>query len=103
MFAVEGLVTGRGDVVALHKGLGEVLGAFEYGTSLGRTDDGNILRTLVLLQVIIDTLYQRVFGTDDHHINLVVDDKLLDGLEIVGLHGHVFAAIAGTGISWSNV
>ena len=34
VLAVEGLVAGCGDVVALHESLGKVLGAFEHGTGL---------------------------------------------------------------------
>ena len=103
VLAVEGLVACGRDVVALHESLGKVLGAFEYGTGFRRAYDGDIRCALVLLQIVVDALHQRVFWADDHHIDAFLNNKLLDGFEVVGLHGHVFAAVAGAGVTWSDI
>ena len=103
MLAVESLVLGGGYVVALHEALGEVLRALEHGTGLRRTDDGDIRRPRVGLQVVVDALHQRVFRSDDHHLYAVVGDELLDGLEVVGLHGHVLATLRRAGVAGGNI
>ena len=103
MLAVERLIAGGGDVVALHESLGKVLRAFEHGAGLRRTDDGHVLCPRVGLQVVVDTLHQRVFRSDDHHLDAPVGYELLDGLEVVGLHCHVLATVACSGITWSNI
>ena len=103
MLAVECLVACRGDVVAQHESLGKVLRAFQHGTSLRGTDDGDVLRALVLLQVVVDTLHQRVFRTYYHHVDAFFHYECLDGLEVVSLHGHILSTIAGASVAWSNI
>ena len=103
MLAVERLITGCGNAVALHEALGEVLGTFEYGTCLGGSDHGHVLRTLVGLEFVVDALYQRVFRTYHHHVDALFGDELLDGLEVVGLHGDILAAVACARIAWGDI
>ena len=103
MFTVKGLIAGGRDVVPLHKGLGKIFRAFEYGTGLGRADDRNGLRAGIGFQLVIDAFYQRVFRAYHHHVDGLFDTEGLDGLEVVGLHGHVLTTVAGTCIAWSNV
>ena len=103
MLAVERLIAGCGDMVALHETLGKVLGAFEYGTSLRRTNHGNVFCARIMLQVVVDTLHQRIFRTDYHHVDTISAYKLLDGLEIVGLHGDILTAVARSCIAWGDV
>ena len=91
MLPVEGLVACRGYAVAHHKCLGEVFRAFEHGTSLRRTNHGHVLRPRISLQVIVDALHQRVFGTYHHHVYPLVSHELLDGLKVIGLHTDVLA------------
>ena len=89
--------------MTLHERLREVFRAFEHSTSFRRAYDGNVLGTLILLQVIVDALYQRVFGTDDHHLDAVLDDECLHSLKVIGLHGYVFTNVACPGITWGNI
>ena len=103
MLAVEGLIACCGDVVAHHKVLGEVLRAFQYGTGFRGTDDGNVLRAGVCLQVVVDTLHQRIFGTNHHHVDLLFDAECLDGLKVVGLHADILATIGCPGIAWGDI
>ena len=103
MFAVERLIAGGGDVVTLHESLGEILRAFEYGTSLRRTDDGHILGTLIGFQIVVDALYQWIFRTYHHHVDVFSHHELLDDLEVVSFHGNVGATVAGTCITWCDV
>ena len=103
MLAVKGLVSCCWYVVALHECLGEVLGTLQHGTLLRGSYDGDVLRALVGLQVVVDALYQRVFRTYHHHADLLVYAELLDGFEVVGLHVNVLAALAGAGIARCDV
>ena len=97
------LIAGCGDMVALHETFGKVLGAFEYGTSLRRTNHGNVFCARIMLQVVVDTLHQRIFRTDYHHVDTISAYKLLDGLEVVGLHGDILTAVARSSIAWGDV
>ena len=102
MLTVEGLVAGCGNVVALHESLGKVLRTFQYGTGLGGTYYGNVLRSLVGLHVVVDAFHQRVFRSHDHHVDLLLHTELLDGLEVVGLHGNVLSYVGRTRIARGN-
>ena len=62
-----------------------------------------MLRALVSLQVVVDTFYQRVFRTNDHHVDILSYHELLDDLEVVSLHGNVDATIGCTRIAWGDV
>ena len=103
MLTIERLVAGSGDVVALHKRLGKILRAFQHGTGLRGPDNRHMLRALVSLQVVVDALYQRVFRTNDHHVDILSYHELLDDLEVVSLHGDIDATICRTRIAWGNI
>ena len=62
-----------------------------------------MLRTFVGTQVVVDAFYQRVLGTYYHHVYLLVGAELLDGLEVVSLHGYILSAVARTGIARGNI
>ena len=100
--AVEGLILGCRDIVTLHELLGEVLAAFQYGTSLRWTNHWDVLGTFVSLEVIIDTLYQWVFRTNYHHVNTPLDSKVLESLEVVSLDVYVLANLLCAGVTWSD-
>lgn len=91
MFAVEGGVGRRGNVVPLHEAFGKVLGTFEHGTGLRGTDDGNGAQFVALLEIVVDAFYQRVFGAYHHHVHLVFNDELSNPVEIVGLDVNILA------------
>ena len=103
MLAVEGLITGCGDVVALHKAFGKVLRAFEDGTSLGGANHRDVLGTGIGFQFVVDTFHQRILWAYHHHVDAFLHTEGLDGLEIVGLHGDILAAVAGACIAWGDV
>ena len=100
--AGEGLVGSRGNMVALHEALGKVLAALQHGTLTGGTDDGNILQSLIGLEIIVDSLHQGVFGTYHDHVDALGEDKGLDAFEIIGLEGYVLTHTLGSGIAGSN-
>ena len=103
MLTVEGLVTGSGDVVALHEALGKILRTFEHSASLRGTDDGDGLGAGICLQFVVEALYQRVLGAYDHHVDAFLYTEGLDGLEVVSLHGDVLTAVAGAGVTWGDI
>ena len=102
MFSVKSLVACRGDMVALHECLGEILGPLQYRTSFRGTDDRDVLGAHVSLHIIVDTLYQWVFRTDNHHVDLLVDTELFHCLKVIRLHGNILTAVAGSRITWGN-
>lgn len=102
MLSVESLVACRGDMVALHECLGEILGPLQYRTSLCGTDDRNVLGARVSLHVVVDTLYQWVFRTNDHHVDVSLHAEVLHCLEVIRLHGNVLTAVAGSRITWGD-
>ena len=103
MLTVEGLIAGCRDVVTLHETLSEILRALEHGTSLRRTYHRHVFGARVVLQVVVDTLYQRVFRTYHHHVDALLCHELLDGLEIIGLHGDVLAAVRGARVARGDI
>ena len=102
MLTVERLVAGSRDVVALHEALGKVFRAFQHGTGLRRTDDRNACRTLVGLELIINATHQGVFGSYDHHVDIVLQDEFLQIVEFVDADGHVLAVVDCSGIAGRN-
>ena len=103
MLAIECLITGCGNVVTLHETLRKVFRTFEYGTCLGWSDNGNVLRAAISLQLVVDAFDQGILRAYDHHVDVFLHAEGLDGLEVVGLHGDVFATVTCTGVTWCNV
>ena len=103
MLTVKRLIAGSGDVVALHETLGEILRTFEDGTSLRGANHGYVLRAGISLQFVVDAFYKGILRTNDDHVDAFLNDELLDGLEVVSLHSHVFATVAGTSIAWGDI
>ena len=103
VLAIEGLVAGRGDVVALHERLGEVLRAFEHSTSLRRSDDGDVAGARIAAEVVIDATHQRVFRSYHHHVDGMVGSEGLQCLEVVDADGDVLAHTARSGIARCDV
>ena len=87
--AVEGLIGCRGDMVPFHEPFCKILTAFELGASLRRTDDRDVLRARVCLESVVDTLHQRILGTDDHHVDDVPDDEVFLSLEVIHPDGDI--------------
>ena len=92
----EGLVGGRGDAVALHEGLGEVLGRFQLGRRLRGPEDGQPL----LAEGIDNALGQRCLGTHHGERQILASGKQRQSLDVgdrqvadTGLQGR--AGIAG--------
>ena len=102
MLAVECLIACCGNVVTQHESFGKILGTFQNGTCLRRADDRDVLRAFILLQVIVDTFYQRVFGAHNNHVDIVVDDKLFYGFKVISLHGYILTATARASIARGN-
>ena len=102
MLAVEGFVLGCRDVVALHKLLGEVLAAFQYGTCLGWSDHWDVVGARIVLEVVVNTFYQWVFRTNDYHIDCIFYCEVFESFEVVSLDIYVLADILCTGITWSD-
>ena len=102
MLAVEGFILGCRDVVALHKLLGEVFAAFQYGTCLGWSDHWDVVGARIVLEVVVNTLYQWVFRTNDYHIDCIFYCEVFESFEVVSLDIYVLADILCTGITWSD-
>ena len=89
--------------MAQHEVLGKILAALQAGPRLGRTDDGDVARGFVGLEGIVNALHQRVFGTYDHHLHVVVEGELLQCREIRGLQGDILPHLARTGIARRDI
>ena len=89
--------------MTLHEAFGKFLAAFQYGSGFGWTDDRNGFQRFIVLEVVIDTFYQRVFRSYYYHVDTFFQYQLFDGIEIVGLDGYVFAYFTCSGISRSDV
>ena len=103
VFAIKGLIAGCRNMVALHKGLGKILRAFEHSTGFRRTNHGYVLGALIGLQVVVDTLYQGILRTHHYHLDALLNYKLLDSLKVISLQIYCLAAVACTGITWGDV
>ena len=79
-------VLGRGNALALHEGLGEVLGAFELGGLLGRAEDGQTGGA----ENVDHALGQGRFGADDRQIDFVFKRPVAQRLDVAD--GQVFQA-----------
>ena len=89
-------------MMAFHERLGKVFGAFQYRTCLGRADNRNTGRTLIFLKDIVDTLYQRIFGADDNHVDLFLNGKILEVVEVVYCDCDILTDCFRTGITWCD-
>ena len=89
-------------MVALHETLGKVLGAFEYGTGLGGSDDGDVLQQVVVAEVVVDAFHQGVLGADYDHVDFVVQNELGDAVEVIGLEVYILAHFGRAGVARSN-
>ena len=79
------------------------MNALAKSFGLRGTDHGHVLGAGVSLQVVVDTLHQRVLGTYHHQVDTFLYHEGLDGLKVISLYRHVLAAVAGTGITWGDV
>ena len=88
--------------MALHKLFGKILATFQYGTSLRRTDNRNILCALVVLEVVVYTLYQWIFWSYYNHVDTILYCEVFEFIKLVDSYGYVFSTVACTCIAWSN-
>ena len=88
--------------MALHETLGEVFRAFQHSTLLRRSYDRDVLCALIVKELVVDAFHQRVFRTYNHHVDAVVNNKVLQLVELVHAYRHVLAHIARSSIAWSN-
>ena len=94
----EAFVVGRRDALALHEGLGKVLGAFKLSGFLGRAED----RQTRGAEHVDHALGKRGFGADDREVDFVFQSPVAQGFDVGD--GEVFQArIRGrTGIARGN-
>ena len=57
----------------------------------------------IVAEEVIDAFHQRVFRAYDDHIDLVLQHKVLDAVEVIGLQGHVLAHLTGAGVAGSDI
>ena len=100
---VECLICSSGDAMTLHEGLRKILATFEDSSGFRGPDDWHVRNFRMLQEVVIDTFHQRVFRTYHNHIHLLCLDEGGNGVEIIGLDGHILAHKTCSGISGSNV
>ena len=96
---VESLIGGGRDAVTFHEYLGEVLGSFQHGSRLGRTDDRDTGCTHIVLEGIIDALHQRILRPHDNHVHLSFHGEVLEPAEIVCTDRHILTDSPRTGIA----
>ena len=77
--------------MALHEALCKVLTAFEHGTRLRRTDNGNVACACVLPEIVVYSAHQWVFRTYHYHVDSVVCSKGFKLFELVYTYRNVLA------------
>ncbi len=75
--------------MAHHELLGKVFAAFECRAGLGGTYDEG--RAFASGKVVIYAGYERVFVSDHNHVDTVLLDKGVDGLEVERREADIFA------------
>ena len=88
--------------MTLHETLGKVFAAFQHSASFAGTYHGNVLQTFILLEEIVNAFHQRIFRTNNNHIDAIGQHKLLNSHKVICLQGHIFACIYCTGIARRN-
>ena len=90
-------------MVALHEGLGIVLAALKHRSLAAGPDDGDGGQMGVGLEIVVDALHQRVFGSYYHHVHLVLQHKVPDGVKIIGLDGDIGTHLCGARVSGGDI
>src|SRR5690606_21715050 len=54
-------------------------------------------------EIIVDTLYQRLFRADKHHVNGMLEHEVRDPVEIRHLEWNILAVAARARITWSDI
>ena len=103
MLAVEGGVCRCRYAVTLHEAFGKVLRSFQLRAGPGRSDHRNITKQGMTFEIIIDAFHQRIFGANNHHVYLAVNDQLCYPVEIVGLYIHILSHGSRSGIAGSDI
>ena len=57
--------------MTFHEAFGELFAAFQLRTFSCRADDGNMLGGGISGKAVVDTFYQRIFGTYHDHVYLL--------------------------------
>ena len=89
-------------IVSLHESFCKVLRSFEHGAFLRRSYYRNVLCSVVVFEIIVNTFYQRVFRSYNNHVDTFFNAEVLESLKVVSLDVHVFACLRGSSISWCN-
>ena len=87
--------------MTLHKALGKILASLKYSTCLRRAYYGNVFGTLVVAEIIIYSLYQRIFRANNNHVNIILDTELLKSLKIISFDSHILSHSSRSGIARS--
>ena len=75
--------------MTLHESLSKILTSLQHGSLLAGTyyrDGGQLC---VGLEVIIDTLHQRILGAYHHHIDIILQTKVTYPLKIIGRQRYI--------------
>ena len=99
IFGIDAFVAGGGDAMTFHETLGKLLTAFQLGTLGSRADDGDMLCGGVSGKVVVDTFYQRIFGTYHNHIYFFFQGESFQGREVGSFDSYILAYCTGTGIT----
>ena len=68
--------------MAHHKRLGVLFTTLQTSTLARWTDYGNVIDIAIAVEEIDYTAHQRIFGANDHEIDIVAQDELFDRAEI---------------------
>ena len=89
--------------MALHKFFGKFFTAFQTGTFGSRPDNGDMLCFRAVLEIVVNTFYQRIFGTDYDHVDFLFKSKCFQCIEICSFDVYVLTDRRGSGITGSDV
>ena len=89
-------------MVALHESLGKILATFQFCPFFRWTYDHGVFGSIVIFQCIVDAIHKWIFGSNDNHVNLLVANKIFDGIEIVHLNVDIGAYFTCSSVAGSD-
>ena len=86
-----------------HEAFCKFLASFQFSSLCGGTDNSDVFKFGAVLEVVVDSFYQRIFGTYYDHGDVFLQGESADSFKISSLDVDIFAYGSCSGISRSNI
>ena len=90
-------------MVTEHKFLRKILAAFQNSTRFSWSHNHQVSKTSICLKIISNPLHQRVFRSDNQHIDRVIFHESRQRIEIRYLNIYILCYLCRSGISRGNI